>query len=336
MVDRIVGIDYIRGISALMVILYHYTTRYNELYGHLSYDKLYFDWGYMGVGIFLILTAFLTGIKLQNINDPKQFIFKRVIRLYPIYWICMLITWLVTGLFLKDRHCSTFEFIVNLTMLNGFLGIDYVDGAYWTLGVEWIFYIFIFFIIILKKQKNLSIFCLAWEAVNIVFKLYCEIFNVNNVITIFLTKLLCNSYSHMFVIGLMIAQLRTNQNKKNTILSLIIITLSILMTVWINGLEYAAFLLLITLILIVILFTRDVPEYGFLAWLRYISVISYPLYLLHQNIGYVIIKFIENLGITSEWIIITPIIIVICLASTISKLEKKINEKISLKLHNAL
>ena len=40
-------------------------------------------------------------------------------------------------------------------------------------------------------------------------------------------------------------------------------------------------------------------------------MLSYPIYLIHQNVGYIILKALINRNITTEWIIIIPTVIVI-------------------------
>jgi peptidoglycan/LPS O-acetylase OafA/YrhL len=56
------------------------------------------------------------------------------------------------------------------------------------------------------------------------------------------------------------------------------------------------------------------------SWLAFIASISYPLYLIHQKIGFIIIsKIIEYTGCVSEIIIIVPIAISIVIAYLIHK-----------------
>lgn len=63
---RIYGLDIIRGISAILIILYHYTTRYNESiytakeYIHRWPIKVF--WGSLAVCTFFLLSGYLSGI----------------------------------------------------------------------------------------------------------------------------------------------------------------------------------------------------------------------------------------------------------------------------------
>ena len=57
---RIIGLDYIRAISILLIVLYHWTFRYEESIGHIDKYPLLCEWGALAVNTFFIMTAFLT------------------------------------------------------------------------------------------------------------------------------------------------------------------------------------------------------------------------------------------------------------------------------------
>ena len=91
----------------------------------------------IGVCMFFILTGYFLIPSLEHcrniIDDAK----KRFVRLYPSYWACLVITFVVVILFpLEGRTFGLKDFIVNITMLQSYLGVENIDGAYWTLGVQ--------------------------------------------------------------------------------------------------------------------------------------------------------------------------------------------------------
>lgn len=49
--QRIYSLDVFRGIAAVAVVLYHYTTRYTQRFDSLYLFSIY--WGWLGVPVFL-------------------------------------------------------------------------------------------------------------------------------------------------------------------------------------------------------------------------------------------------------------------------------------------
>lgn len=69
--------------------------------------------------------------------------------------------------------------------------------------------------------------------------------------------------------------------------------------------------------------------------LVFIGSISFPLYLLHQNIGYLIIRFMEQHGLRSEIWIIIPIVAMVALAWLVNNfIEKPFSERLKRLLIN--
>ena len=82
---RIYELDAFRGIAAMAVVLYHYSTRYNEIFDVTSF--LNFSFGWMGVPLFFILSGFVITLSVNRCKSPFEFLYRRFIRLYPTYWI---------------------------------------------------------------------------------------------------------------------------------------------------------------------------------------------------------------------------------------------------------
>jgi peptidoglycan/LPS O-acetylase OafA/YrhL len=92
------GLDELRGIACLMVMLNHFAT-YKDMYGvgdpftHLVFR----DWGTSGLDLFFILSGFLITYLLLfeqsvegSISAPK-FYMRRILRLWPVYFIIILL-----------------------------------------------------------------------------------------------------------------------------------------------------------------------------------------------------------------------------------------------------
>src|SRR5437867_8608517 len=57
---RIAELDGLRGIAALSVLLFHYTSKFGELYGHQNPPPLEFGYGgTLGVQLFFMISGFV-------------------------------------------------------------------------------------------------------------------------------------------------------------------------------------------------------------------------------------------------------------------------------------
>ena len=153
-------LNWLRGFAAIAVMLFHYTVRYDQILGHRGNWNVTVPWGGAMVVSFFILSGFL-GI-LSSETSAKNYLKKRIIRLYPVYWICILCTVMVMKIAfplydqLPDSSIALKDILLNLTMLQGILLQPSVDGAYWTLGIDLRFYLFYFLILLFRKRNPLE------------------------------------------------------------------------------------------------------------------------------------------------------------------------------------
>ena len=154
-------LDYLRGISALLVVLFHYTARYDMLYGHVGDYPLIVSRGSFAVLMFFLLSGYLTFKGLSKYS-PKSFVRNRFFRLYPTYWLCLIITGSLIMALMPSMAVSGKDFLLNFTMLQMYLGANSVDGAYWTLTCEVMFYVLILVVCLMKGGKYGGHVILGW------------------------------------------------------------------------------------------------------------------------------------------------------------------------------
>ena len=161
---RILELDAVRGIAALMVVLYHYTTWSTQSEGFSSTAPLFEFWqGKFGVYLFFIVSGFVIFLTLEKCDNISDFIVSRFARLYPAYWICVLITFLILYLTpIPGREVSTQQLLINMTMLQKFLRVASIDGVYWTLAVELVFYFYMGMYFIFRKIINIKLLSLCY------------------------------------------------------------------------------------------------------------------------------------------------------------------------------
>ena len=161
---RLYQLDIFRGIACLMVLLFHYTSRYATVFNNEITTQLFdFKYGGLGVDLFFIISGFVIFMSINKNKSPIQFITKRFTRLYPTFWICVIITFCIVSISDLDQYKRTLtDFMFNLTMVPDVFGAPRVDGVYWSLLPELVFYFMCFLLLSFNKLKEINIICSIW------------------------------------------------------------------------------------------------------------------------------------------------------------------------------
>jgi peptidoglycan/LPS O-acetylase OafA/YrhL len=100
-------------------------------------------------------------------RTPKDFVISRVSRLYPSFWVGMLLT--ATVLYVFTAHIPTWRtLLANATMIPAVLDAPRIDEVYWTLEIEIRFYAMVFVLVVLRQMKHIERWLWAWLAATIV------------------------------------------------------------------------------------------------------------------------------------------------------------------------
>lgn len=301
---RLHELDSLRGLACIFVVLFHYTTRYSDIFNtDITTSFLNIKYGGMGVNLFFIISGFVIFLTANRIENPYKFIYKRFIRLYPTFWICVFFTYVITSLsHLNIYHRTFYELLINTTMVPDVFGVRRIDGVYWSLIPEVSFYLMIFLLLMTKVKRHINLVCFMWLlfiSVNAYFDLLSTPFKV-----LFNLK-----YGHLFIIGINFYLIKFNNSKKY--LNHILISLSFILQYFLFDYSLDKNLIILSFILVFYLFI-----YGKLKWiifkpLIFFGEISYALYLIHQYVGYIIINKLISLNILNSFLlIIIPFIFV--------------------------
>lgn len=300
--QRIYQIDLLRFVAAVGIMLVHYLYRgfKADNLTNLSFLELAGEWvKYCAVFIdlFFIISGFVITLSVSN-KSVTYFFKSRVVRLFSVYWLCALITYLVTIFYGAPRFTATFgQFLFNLTLLQDFFDIERLDGAYWTMSVELRFYALALGYLILYKYKKIKISTIAyiWLALTVIYP-----FVQGNIISRVLNLFLMFEWSPAFIAGMLMADIYRSKkiNLKNGIAIFICFILSCF-----HRLIYAKMAMIIynetfsEPIIFAVMFSAYgimlMVILGRLKWMNkpyflYLGIMTYPLYLLHQRIGYII------------------------------------------------
>ncbi|SHN93461.1 hypothetical protein BHECKSOX_289 [Bathymodiolus heckerae thiotrophic gill symbiont] len=158
-----IGIEFSRGVAALMVLITHYSYMITNGSGGI----LNFLW--TGVDLFFVISGFVFAKLIYSGKvNLKHFFIRRFFRLFPIYLLTLIIYFM-----LSTRNSESIHYLINhiffLHTLTSLEEAFYFNPAFWSLPVEVEFYLFVPLIAYLTKFKNalLKIFFVA-----IIFKLF--------------------------------------------------------------------------------------------------------------------------------------------------------------------
>lgn len=141
----------LRGMFVLLVFASH------ELTSIVNRDIL-LAVGKIGVAGFFLISGYLakTSIEKRNI---KQFLFNRFVRLYPVYWIILLLS-VFTSIITHDRIWSVSEILANMTFFHQYMGFNNIIGSSWMLSIMVIFFVSI--VLIVKKTSKAGLLFLIF------------------------------------------------------------------------------------------------------------------------------------------------------------------------------
>lgn len=319
--DRNNQIEGLRGLAIIIIVSYHVFCRYSQIY--LSKDIIWMRfWGTFGVGIFFMISCYyMINLSFQDDFSFVEYLKRKLIRLWPCYLISITVTFiLVTIFYLPGRMTTWKDFALNILWINGFIGTPYVDGAHWYLTTL-ISFTFILGLIRKLKIQNKVISYFAWMMLG--------------EIVVYLNMDIIGMMVGKYYIGyacISIALKQILQKKQNVMKWYILIIVSLL-----NIGLHIGIVALCELFIIVPVFVLCINKkliFMSNTVFRGLAIISYPLYLIHQNIAFIIeYKLTNAIGSYSILFGIMAMAIVVVLAIVIYvTVEKPIQGLIKRKL----
>jgi peptidoglycan/LPS O-acetylase OafA/YrhL len=265
-----------------------------------------------------MISGFVIFMTLDRTRTAKDFVVSRFSRLYPAYWTSVFITFtIVSVLGLPGKETNVFEFIANLTMFQELLHIKHVDFVYWTLQIELLFYLIMLALFRRNLLRNIEGVLWVWLGLRLAYLLVPLLFGRD--LSYFVGKLLIQAYIPFFALGIVFFRIRQAGNPSRMHLGLI---LSSLLLVYF-GESATTFLVACGFTALFWLFIRG--RLGILTTkpMVYLGNISYSLYLLHENIGWALIRRLEQLGFNANVAILIALAVVFGLASAVTYLVEK-------------
>lgn len=162
---RIATVDALRGIAALSVAWFHFTQANPALDPGIV--KASGKYGWLGVDIFFVISGFVIPYSLDKSKYGHRqfwrFLSKRIIRLDPPYFanICFILALafivpLVPGFRGPQPHFTVAQLLSHVAYLNSVVGKQWINPVYWSLGIEFQYYLLIGLVFpLLAADRNL-------------------------------------------------------------------------------------------------------------------------------------------------------------------------------------
>jgi len=301
---RLFALDGLRLVCALAVAGYHFGDSW-RLDG--VHPPAYFlpdaapvlIYGFLGVEVFFLISGFVIMVNGWG-RTVREFAASRAARLYPAFWAGAMITTVVTavlpisGGLPFSRLPDAGDTVVNLSMLAEPLNTPLTDTVYWTLWAEFRFYLIVACVLAGGlTDRRVRVFGTVWLVAALAMPSFPGAV---------LNEMVMAEFAPYFVAGMTMFLLRRNRSDAWSWVLLVACWLVSLHHVHVRaldlkpGFEVAVWpaLVLLTLAYVVLLaIALGATDRVTWRWLGTAGMLSYPFYLLHQRVGYSLIRTIH-------------------------------------------
>lgn len=292
---RYLELDSLRGLAALTVVFYHIAMYFKlNVERYSVFDDLFLH-GNLGVQLFFIISGFVIYMSMQKHPDPKAFLISRFSKLYPTYWTCVILTFIVISITPYWTIPVTFnEMLINLTMFQHWFRVRDVDGVYWTLAIELCFYMMVLFILIFKKVEKIEWFGLAWLMVMLLVYFLSK-YIPGTLDLYYWIPLLKNGT--LFCAGIIFYLMRTQgQTPQRFFYLALCLGIHFVINPLLESVVVTAYFLIFLLVV------QNKMSFLINKPLLFLGNISYALYLINQEVGYQVLNVTETLGLTTPFL----------------------------------
>lgn len=140
MSERIESLDWLRGLMAISIMVYHLTgllfisTDSSSLLGRLGIYAVSIFFIISGLSMALVYSRFIS-----NSATSLSFFIRRIFRIWPLLWVCILS--ITIPKVVSRESINYLQIIANMTTLFGFTKPEfYMNAGAWSIGNEMVYY----------------------------------------------------------------------------------------------------------------------------------------------------------------------------------------------------
>jgi peptidoglycan/LPS O-acetylase OafA/YrhL len=298
---RLRVLDGLRFFAAFAVVMFHFTGRDSVAWaenveGVFPFLSRFTAYGGFGPYLFFMISGFVVLMSAWG-RPVHSFVASRVARLFPAYWVAVVVAGFV--LFFNQQTIPTWKSLefsgvaLNMTMFQSAFGVDHVDGVFWTLWVELKFYLLVGLLALIGiTRKRLLALCLVWPVLGAL--------AVGTNAT-FVGSLLEPNFAPFFCIGILIYLVHREGWSAFTGL---LLALNFSIALWVCDAYYipvaekfggahltfgwVALLLTLSVAALAAATLTRLSRVNW-RWLTFLGALTYPLYLIHEVPGWVLL-----------------------------------------------
>ena len=308
---RLGALDALRLIAAFIVVGFHFTAAHSPGWNGRVPEELkpvgeWAVYGRLGVPLFFVISGFVLLMSSWG-RDVPSFVASRVGRLFPAYWAAVTFSFLLIvyvwpeGATFFNRTVTTGSGLLNFTMFQEAFNRPVLDGPYWTLWYEARFYALIAVLMLIGMTRTrLLAFCALWPIVGSV---------AQNLHSDLIAAALMPDYAPFFAGGMLLYVIYRDGHD---LLTWLLVGMNLLFALNFSLDFYAAalphevpwpptkvMLALVTVACFALVALVTLTPLANLSarWMTFAGALTYPLYLIHQNLGlYIIHRVREDVG----------------------------------------
>jgi peptidoglycan/LPS O-acetylase OafA/YrhL len=298
----------------------------------------------MGVELFFLISGYVISLSANNATANSFFV-GRFIRLVPCVWICATITLLFVLFTNSDNTYSLW--IRYMKSMIFFPKGDQIDASYWTLGIEVSFYFYIWLLLVSNKFDKFWIFITILLIVSSIYNVALTLVDNPQSYIKRSFDLILLRHGCEFAMGSLIYKIsKNNFSFKNYYIYLLLVlgfigssfevvysSLNLIK----YGHEYKTTTLIVIWGMIFFTFIMVIAYNDKISALvsptnakhiRQLGMMTYPLYLIHQVVGGVILNKLTVAGFENYSSLLICIIFILILTFLITKVEAMIKQPI--------